>query len=216
MLPHVQDMLEKGVVEPVTGRVFLSRLFTVPKKSRSLRLVMDLSALNKFLKPLRFKMVSVAQVRSVLREGVWLASLDLQDAYWHVPIHPRYRRYLAFQVGRDTYQFTRLPFGLSLAPRVFTKLVRVVGARLAEAGVSTLMYLDDWLIHSPTKEGVAISVSVALSVLADMGFKVNLDKSALTPTQKLCWLGVEWDTTNFSLSLAPDNALLTHRYVRRA
>lgn len=215
--PHVRDMLERGVVEPATGRVFLSRLFTVPKKDTGkTRLVMDLSALNKFLTPLRFKMVSVAQVRSVLREGVWLASLDLQDAYWHVPIHPRFRRFLAFQVGRETYQFTRLPFGLSLAPRVFTKLVRVVGARLTAAGVSTLMYLDDWLLHSPTKEGVATSVSVALKVLADMGFKVNLDKSALTPTQKICWLGIEWDTINSSLSLAPDNALRTLRSVRRA
>ncbi|XP_076030869.1 uncharacterized protein LOC143019053 [Oratosquilla oratoria] len=161
-------------------------------------------------------MVSVAQVRSVLREGDWLASLDLQDAYWHVPIHPRFRRFLAFQVGRETYQFTRLPFGLSLAPRVFTKLARVVGARLAEAGVSTLMYLDDWLIHSPTEEGASTNVSVALRILTEMGFKVNWDKSTLTPTQKLHWLGIEWDTINASLSLAPDNALRTLRCVRRA
>ncbi|KAK8392911.1 hypothetical protein O3P69_013140 [Scylla paramamosain] len=71
------------------------------------------------------------------------------------------------------------------------------------------MYQDDWIIHSPTKVGVSTSISVALKVLADMGFKVNLDKSALTPMQKLCWLRIEWDMVNASLSLAPDNALQT-------
>ncbi|KAK3893387.1 hypothetical protein Pcinc_002819 [Petrolisthes cinctipes] len=153
VVPHVLEMREKGVVERATGRVFLSRLFTVPKKDQEkTRLVMDLSKLNKFVKPLRFRMVSVAQVRTVLRKGDWLASLDLKDAYWHVPIHPRFCRFLAFQVGTETFQFTRLPFGLSLAPRVFTKLVRVVASRLAEAGVPTLMYLDDWLLHAPSKE----------------------------------------------------------------
>lgn len=40
------------------------------------------------------------------------------------------------------------------------------------------MYQDDWLIHEPTKEGVSTSVSVVPSVLTDMRFKVNLDKSA--------------------------------------
>ena len=110
-----------------------------------LQLVMDLSALNKFIKHIPFKMVTVAQVRTSLRRGDWLASIDLKDAYWHVPIHPRFRKFLAFQVGELTYQFTRLPFGLSLAPRVFTKLTRVVATRLAEKGVTSLMYIDDWL-----------------------------------------------------------------------
>ncbi|XP_045106652.1 uncharacterized protein LOC123501712 [Portunus trituberculatus] len=207
----------KGCGGASDGSLFLSRLFTMPKKDIGKpRLVMDLSSLNKFLKPLCFKMLTVAQVHSVLREGDWLASLDLKDAYWHVPIHPRFRRFLAFQVGTETFQFTRLPFGLSIAPRVFTKLVRVVGASLAEAGISTLMYLDDWLIHSPTKEGVLNGVSVTLKVLGDMGFQVNWDKSAFTLEQKLCWLGIEWDTINASLSLAPDNALRTLRSVKRA
>ncbi|KAK3893097.1 hypothetical protein Pcinc_003090 [Petrolisthes cinctipes] len=217
VVPHVLEMREKGVVERATGRVFLSRLFTVPKKDQGkTRLVMDLSKLNKFVKTLHFRMVSVAQVRTVLRKGDWLASLDLKDAYWHVPIHPRFRRFLAFQVGTETFQFTRLPFGLSLAPRVFTKLVRVVASRLAEAGVPTLMYLDDWLLHAPSKEQVANNVRVTRRVLEEMGFLLNIPKSSLTPTRKLCWLGIEWDSLSATLSLAPDNARRTLRHVRQA
>ncbi|KAK3890225.1 hypothetical protein Pcinc_005760 [Petrolisthes cinctipes] len=47
VVPHVLEMREKGIVERATGRVFLSRLFTVPKKDQGkTRLVMDLSKLN--------------------------------------------------------------------------------------------------------------------------------------------------------------------------
>lgn len=97
MLPHVTDTLERGVIQPASGHVFLSRLLTVPTKdSGKTRLVMDLSAQNKFLQLLRCKMVSVAQIRTVFQKGDWLASLNLQDAYWCVPIHPWFRCFLAF------------------------------------------------------------------------------------------------------------------------
>ncbi|KAK8394259.1 hypothetical protein O3P69_006450 [Scylla paramamosain] len=56
----------------------------------------------------------------------------------------------------------------------------------------------------------------ASTALQDMGFIVNLPKSVTTPTQQLDWLGIRWDTTTASLSLAPDNVSRTLRQVRRA
>lgn len=60
------------------------------------------------------------------------------------------------------------------------------------------MYIDNWFIHSPSKESAATSISVALRILADTGFKVNLEKCDLTPMQKLPWLGIEWGSVNGS------------------
>lgn len=88
-------------------------------------------------------MLTLSHVHLGLRQGDWMAFLDLKDAYWHVPIHPRFRRFLAFQAGSETWQFTRLPFGLSIAPRVFTRLSMVVAQQMAEKGIKCLMYLDD-------------------------------------------------------------------------
>jgi hypothetical protein len=45
-----------------------------------------------------------------------------------------------------TYQFTCLAFGLSSAPWLFTKLLRVVAAHLRRNGIRVLLYLDDILI----------------------------------------------------------------------
>lgn len=47
-------------------------------------------------------MLTFSHVRLRLRQGDWMASLDLKDTYWHVPIHPRFRRFLIFQVGSET------------------------------------------------------------------------------------------------------------------
>lgn len=55
-----------------------------------------------------------------------------------------------------TYPFPVLSvLGFSLAPRVFTKISRVVSTRKAEEGVSSIMYQDDWLIY--TREGVPLT-----------------------------------------------------------
>ena len=96
-----RDMLRDGVVELAQGDVFLSRAFTVAKRdSVKRRLVVDLSRLNKFIKAHSFRMLTVRQVRLALKLGWWIASIDLQDAYWHVPIALRYRKFLAVQLGQ--------------------------------------------------------------------------------------------------------------------
>ena len=116
-------MKKEGVVEQYSGPVFLSRCFTVPKRGTSeTRLVVDLSRLNQFIQPKKFKMVSVAQARELISPNSWLTSIYLTDAYWHVPIHRRYRKFLAIQQGHEVLCFRVLPFGLSLASRVFTLL----------------------------------------------------------------------------------------------
>ena len=54
------DLLQDRVVKPAVGRVFLSRVFLVPKRdSEKLRLVVDLSWLNKFIVPQRFRMLTI-------------------------------------------------------------------------------------------------------------------------------------------------------------
>ena len=53
-------------------------------------------------------------------KGEWLVSIDLKDAYFDVPIHPKSQHLLRFHVDKQTYQFKALPFGLATAPLEFT------------------------------------------------------------------------------------------------
>jgi hypothetical protein len=69
----------------------------------------------------RLSMESLANFIHSVNEGEWLASIDLMDAYLHVPIHPLLRKWLRFAIQGTSYQWRVLPFGLFPAPLVFTK-----------------------------------------------------------------------------------------------
>ncbi len=63
------------------------------------------------------------QILSQIRPENLFFSLDLKDAYFHIQIAPHHRRFLRFAFKGVAYQYTVLPFGLSLAPRTFTKCI---------------------------------------------------------------------------------------------
>ena len=71
-------------------------------------------------KQAQFKMETPESVRTSLTPGEWVSSIDLSDAYLHIPIHPNLRKYVKFCHRSEVFQFTSLPFRLSTAPQVFT------------------------------------------------------------------------------------------------
>ena len=98
-----------------------------------------------------------------------------------------------------------LPFGLNIAPRVFTKITRTVAVLLVDEGVQVLMYLDDWLVQGMSEEEARTATATTLSVCRDLGFRFNIPKSLLSPTQTITWLGMRWDAQASTLSLLDDN-----------
>ena len=86
----------------------------------------------------------------VSQGGDWMVSLDLQDAYLQVPVHPSSHRYLRFCVGESVYQFRALCFGLLTAPRAFTRVMAPVSLIMHRHGFRILWYLDDWLALAST------------------------------------------------------------------
>ena len=73
-----------------------------------------------------------------LRQGVWLASIDLKDVYYHVPILESHRPFLRFAFQKRIFQYKVLPFGISPAPRVFTKILAPIVGMLHEKGCPNL------------------------------------------------------------------------------
>jgi hypothetical protein len=192
----VLDMLAKHAIEPVVdpgSPGFYSRLFLVPKKTGDWRPVIDLSALNQFIECPTFKMDTPELVRASLQPGMWTTSIDLKDAYFHIPIHPGYRKFLRFQVLGKVYQFRALPFGLNTAPRLFTKLGTQVKELGIKYGIQVHQYIDDWLNRASTKEDVVQTTYSLLQLIQKLGWIVNLPKSELTPSQRFEFLSYRFD-----------------------
>ncbi|MPC61019.1 Protein P [Portunus trituberculatus] len=209
-------MLLQWVLEEYFGHVFLSRPFLVPRRDRQDPcLVVDLSALNSHIECHHFRMVTLKQVRETLLPHSWLTSLDLANAYWHVPIGPRFRSYLAVQNCSRVLCFTVLPFGLNIGSRVFTKIMKTLASMLADVNIR-IMYLDDWLVQGSSREEAQAATTRTVSISEFLGFHFNFPKSRLEPTQDLQWLGMWWDTQISTIRLSEDNRRRVLQRVRRA
>lgn len=78
----------KEIVEPQNSDAgFYSTIFIVPKQLGGFRAILNLRKLNKFIKNQHFKMETLKSVIQSLNTGDWAFSIDLSDAYLHVPIH---------------------------------------------------------------------------------------------------------------------------------
>ncbi|XP_078520251.1 uncharacterized protein LOC144785006 [Lissotriton helveticus] len=140
-------------------------------------------------------MFTLAQVLQALLEEDWMVSIDLQNAYFHIPILKSHRKYLRFTVGSQRYQFVVLPFGLTTAPRVFTKVMAVVAAHLRRSEIHVFPYLDDWLIKAESPEKVLHHLQETTQLLHRLGFSINVPKSHLVPSQCNLFIGAVLDTT---------------------
>ncbi len=181
---EVMTLLEKGAIEMVPPALsesgFYSRYFLVPKKDGGLRPILDLRRLNHALMRRPFRMITLKQILSQIRTGDWFCSLDLKDAYFHIQIAPHHRRFLRFAFEGVAYQYTVLPFGLSLAPRTFTKCMDAALSPLRQMGIRILNYLDDWLILAQSEVELLSHRTLILSHLERLGLRVNFAKSALS------------------------------------
>ena len=88
-------------------------------------------------------MDTIETVISLVRHNCYMASLDLSNAYFSVPINVSDRCYLRFEWNDQLFQFTAVPNGLSSGPRIFTKLLKPVYAVLREMGHVISGYIDD-------------------------------------------------------------------------
>ena len=168
----------------------LSRIlqsFVSGSKTRKQMATSNRSQCDTYLHVPTFKMETAEVIRASLQTGEWVASIDLTDAYFHVPIHPKFQKYLRFHV--QAYQFRALPFGIATAPLEFTRVVKEVKFIALSQGVRIHQYLDDWLVRVKDQDTCARDVQKLVTLVGKLGWIVNLKKSELNPTQDLKFLG---------------------------
>ncbi len=127
LLNSVNDLLSKGVIHETecSSNEFCNRLFLVPKPNGEWRPILNVKKLNQFVVPEKFKMERVADAVLLIEPGDFMITIDLTDAYLAIPIAKSMFRFCTFRIGIQHYQFSRLCFGLSFAPYVFTKFLKV-------------------------------------------------------------------------------------------
>ena len=196
----VNKLLDSQAIEVVqdpSSPGYYNRLFLVPKPDGTFRPIIDLKRLNRLLDIPTFKMETLFSIVAALQPQEWIVKIDLKDAYHHIPVHPHIRKYFRFVLNGVTYQFRALPFGLSTAPREFTKTLAPVVTLLRSWGIRVHAYLDDWILRADSRFKLDSHANKVLKLLQELGWTVNWKKSNLIPSQQVDFLGLHFDLNKY-------------------
>ncbi|KAI8437596.1 hypothetical protein MSG28_011870 [Choristoneura fumiferana] len=188
---------------------YLSKIFLTPKPNGAKRFILNLKNLNKFVEKAHFKMEDYRTAARIIPKGGFMATIDLKEAYLLIPIAKPDRRYLRFQFEHEnlqlvTYEFNAMPYGLSVAPRTFTKLMKEVVTHLRSQGFKSVCYLDDLLCIGKDYTECVTNVQHTVRLLECLGFIINYDKSSLKPQQCSKFLGFIYNSQDMTISLPCD------------
>ena len=203
MEQEIEKLLIKGVIiesEEEQGQ-FVSNVFLRPKKDGGFRMILNLKPLNKYINFHHFKMDSVHTCAALMTPNAYMASLDLQDAYYSVPIVKPDQKYLKFRWNGILYQYTCMAMGLTSAPRQFTQLLKPALSHLRANGYMSSVYLDDLFLLAHTHEECMENVKETVKMFSDLGFMIHQTKSNFTPQQKIEHLGFVLNSVNMTMKL---------------
>lgn len=210
---EIEKYLELGIISPVYEHIegeYVSKIFPRPKKDGGWRIILDLSPLNKDVVYEHFKMESFKTAMGLVTENCFFGSIDLKDAYYSVNINPMFRKFLRFTWKGQMYEFNCLPNGYSAAPRIFTKIIKTLFAKLRAEGFISVFYLDDSLLIANSFEHCHDNIMVTSDTLSKAGFIINQKKSVFEPVQEIKFLGFILNSVSMTVTLPEDKKSLIH------
>lgn len=151
---------------------FAAQIVLVPKKDNTKRMCVDFRPLNKRIIRDRFPIPNMEEQLDKLQRGTIFTTLDLKNAYFHVPVNDRSRKYTAFVVPSGQYEFTRVPFGLSNSPSIFCRFINIIFRKLITEGIVTT-YMDDIIIISNTEEEAIRHLEIVLKLAASFNLQIK-------------------------------------------
>ena len=183
----------------------------VETSSGKLRLVLNLQYPNQFLYAPHFKYEDLRVAALLFEKHKFFFKFDVRSGYHHVDINPEHQKYFRGSDGvTGYYMFTVLPFVLSTACYIFTKLMRALVKYWRSRGLKAIVYLHDGII-AVEQESKAVSESSQVQHdLQYAGFVINVEKSVWDPKQKIEWLGLVIDLAKGEFSV-PDRKLVKLR-----
>ena len=197
----IKECVNENIIEPCTFNDgdFMNTVFLVEKgnstpENPSFRLILNMKLLNKnYVELIHHKMHSLNTCLNLMEKECFLASIDIKNAFYTIPMNPDYTKFLKFQVFNQIYQFKVLPMGFRDSPRLFCKILKCVMAHLHSKGHVSSLYIDDFFLVGNSFDECKQNVTDTLNLLSSLGFEIS-SKSCLTPAQELKHLGFILDS----------------------
>ncbi|KAK1800528.1 hypothetical protein P4O66_005744 [Electrophorus voltai] len=114
--------LSQGFIQHSTSPL-ATGFFFVRKKDGSLRPCIDYHNLNQISRKFAYRLPLAPAALEQLREAKYFSKLDLRSAYNLIHIKKGYEWKTTFSTTRGHYEYTIMPYGLSVAPAVFQAFI---------------------------------------------------------------------------------------------
>jgi hypothetical protein len=133
----VEDLYRRNLIEDSTSN-WRAAIHLVRKKDNTWRFT------NAFPIP------NITDLIEQLKGAKFFSKLDLSDGFWHIKVAEKDRHKTAFTDGRNLYQWTHMPMGLTNSPATFQKAMQeVLKEKLYKC---CMVYIDDIIVYSKTLE----------------------------------------------------------------
>ncbi|KAA6396402.1 MAG: putative Transposon Tf2-6 polyprotein [Streblomastix strix] len=207
MKQMIREELHLGIIKQIEDKnvQLWNPVHIIPKPDGSLRRITDSRTLNKELVTSKFKMEDIQSLLTLVEQEDWACSIDIKSAYNHIQVSSELQPYLAFSVGKKTYTHIGMPFGISIAPRIFSKTLSPAIAKIRETSeVKIISYSDDILVLHQSKEYLRHQIQVIDQFLKSLGWVISEKKSRLNPSQEFIFLGWKINASRMEISLPKD------------
>ena len=169
----IAELLEKGLIEP-SKSPFGAPILFVGKKDGSLRMCVDYRGLNRITIKNKYPLPRVDDLLDMLAGANYFSSLDLQSGYHQIRVAEDSVHKTAFRTPLGHFQWKVMPFGLCNAPAVFQmNMNQIFGWRI---GKYVVVYMDDILVFSKTREEHLEHLKDVLEVLKENKYHIKLKK----------------------------------------
>ena len=174
MKAHIQEMLDLGAIRP-SNSPWVSAIVLVRKKDGRLRFCIDLRRLNNRTVKDAYSLPKIESILDSLLGAKIFSTLDMKVGYWQVEMAEECKTYTAFTCGPlGFYECDTMPFGATNAPATFQ---RPMHDCLGDLNMRwCIVYLDDIIIFSDTKEEHLKRLEAVFQKLAAGGLKLKPSK----------------------------------------
>lgn len=159
-----------GVISKVTQPTdWCAGMVVVPKVNGKIRICVDLTHLNKWVKRERHILPSVDQTLAQLSGAKVFSKLDARSGFWQIPLARESALLTTFITPYGRYCFNRLPFGISSAPEHFQRRM----SQMLESHEGVLCHADDILVFGRNKEEHNMRLHQVLQKVKEEGLTLN-------------------------------------------
>lgn len=176
----LQDLEKWGVIERV-ATPYVSPLMTIVKKDNSVRICLDARFLNKRMQKEYEMPPPIEEILLSMSGCKFMSTLDFTMGYYQIPLTPESRKYTGFMVGKKTFQFRVLPFGLATSVSAFVRCMDAVFG--SEFKGFLRVYVDDVIIISDSFQDHLWHLERVFCRLKECGLTLKLKKCSFFRTE---------------------------------